>query len=189
MPPVTSTCAASKLVNIAASNRAVNPSLLPSRVNFKFEPDTWVAPSPVHPTIKKKTYRKHMFSSFSQAVKASQLKFDALLERSRCRGVGERQQKIRHNTSNRTIEALSFRLLLNQRHTIKDVRVALCCSRNVERFLAERAAAHEGDKLVFRKTSLSPWYCTGHTYRIQERELFSRIANSSCTEHRTVSKN
>ena len=43
----------------------------------------------------------------SQELKTSKLKIDTLLKRSRCRGVGERRQRIRHDTSNRLIEALS----------------------------------------------------------------------------------
>jgi hypothetical protein len=59
-----------------------------------------------------------------QELKTSKLKIDALLKLSRCKGVGERQLRIRHDTSNRLIEALGFRLFLNQRHTIKDLRAA-----------------------------------------------------------------
>ena len=54
-------------------------------------------------------------------MKASKLKIDALLEWSRCRGVGEWQQRIRHeshDTSNGPIEVLGFRFLLNQQHTL-----------------------------------------------------------------------
>ena len=61
-------------------------------------------------------------------LETSTLKVDALVAKLVAEGVGERH-KVRHDTSKRPMEALGFRLLLNQRHNKNAKRVAAVLSK------------------------------------------------------------
>ena len=115
------------------------------------------------------------YISSSQTVKDSRLKIDALLERSRCRGVGERQQWIRHDTSNGPIgERVPQPLIDNQQHTI--IREGSAVPQQ------QLGAGFGTEQQRTRRTSLflgkQYWPHISNT----RRALFSRKANSSCTE-------